>query len=52
MMLVGTFITLLQGFWLWGLNLGYRLVLAKEFDLTPVHPPPLLRSPPSVLQIA
>jgi hypothetical protein len=27
-------------FWLWGLNLGHRLVLAKEFDLAPVYPPP------------
>jgi hypothetical protein len=38
-------------FWLWGLNLGHRSVLVKEFDSAPVHPLPL-RSPPSVLQKA
>jgi hypothetical protein len=43
------FITLLQGFLLWVLNLGHRLVLAKEFDSAPVHPP--FQSPPSVLQL-
>jgi hypothetical protein len=34
------FITLLQGFLLGVLNLGHRLVLVKEFDSAPVHPPP------------
>jgi hypothetical protein len=39
---------LLVEFWLWGLNLGHRPVLTKEFDLAPVHRPHLV-SPPSDL---
>jgi hypothetical protein len=29
---------IIEVFWLWGSNLGQRLVLAKEFDYAPVHP--------------
>jgi hypothetical protein len=34
------FITFLQGFLLRVLNVGHRLVLAKEFNSAPVHPHP------------
>jgi hypothetical protein len=33
-----------------GLNLGHRLILAKEFDSAPVHPPPFW-SLSSVIQL-
>jgi hypothetical protein len=43
------FITLLQGVcFAWGLNLGHRLVLAKEFDLAPIHPPLIASHGPSL----
>jgi hypothetical protein len=40
------FIIFLHGFLLGVLNVEHRLVLAKEFNSAPVHPPPPLPSPP------
>jgi hypothetical protein len=49
MLLVGVCSSFLVWFWLWGLNLGHRLFLVKEFDSVTVHPSPL-QPPPSVPQ--
>jgi hypothetical protein len=40
MLLVGVCSSFLVWFWLWGLNLGHRLFLVKEFDSVAVHPLP------------